>query len=287
MNVSVVVPVYERPRLCVEAVESILSQTLPPREIIVVDDGSTDETATVLQRRFGDAVRVYSTDHRGVAAARNEGIRHAQGEWLAFLDSDDLWLPEKLERQMEFLKRPEHRHHMVCYTDEIWIRDGRRVNQRRRHRKFSGWIYEKCLPLCIISPSSVLLHRSVFETVGLFNETYPACEDYQLWLRVCSRFPVAFLPEKLIVKRAGAWHQLSKQVCLDRYRAQALHEMLASGLPSHRWEAATLEEMEKKVRIYAMGCRKRGRIDEAERMERMLESARRRVYLRGIEEDPR
>ncbi len=251
---SVIVTTYNRPGQTVGAVESVLSQTLTPDEVIVVDDGSTDETTEAL-RPFGNSIRVLRQEQKGVSAARNAGIRASSGDWLAFLDSDDLWLPRKLEAQAEALKNTDYK---IIYTNEKWIKDGRHRNQGKRHKKYSGRIYEKCLPLCIISPSSVMIHRSVFETVGLFEEDLPACEDYDMWLRVCARYPVAYLSEKLIVKQAGDWPQLSDQHSLDRYRIAALRKILDEGILSVEQEEATRRTLSQKVIIYETGCRKRG-----------------------------
>lgn len=246
------------------AVASVLAQTRPPEEVIVVDDGSTDGTAGCLRAAF-PGIEVLRLEGRGVSAARNHGIRDAESEWLAFLDSDDEWLEEKLEAQLSSLAAaPGHR---LCHTDEIWIRNGRRVNPRRRHAKRGGRIFRHCLPLCVISPSSALVHRSLLDEVGLFDESFPACEDYDLWLRICARSPVLFVDRPLLRKHGGHADQLSRTPALDRYRIRALAKLLdAGGLdPGDRRAAvATLEE---KVRIYAAGARKRGRVGEVRELE--------------------
>jgi glycosyltransferase involved in cell wall biosynthesis len=260
VRISAVIPTHNRRERTVEAVESVLSQTLRPDEVIVVDDGSTDDTPSAVAR-FGDALTLIRQEHSGVSAARNRGIGASSGDWLAFLDSDDLWEPGKLQAQMKALDT--HSDYRIVYTDEKWIKDGRYRNQGKRHAKHSGWIYERCLPLCIISPSSVLVHRCVFDTVGLFDDQLPACEDYDMWLRVCARFPVLYLPEKLTVKRAGDWPQLSAQHSLDRYRIIALTKILEGGALSHWQRPITLDMLREKVLIYARGCRKHAREDEA------------------------
>ncbi|MGB7490221.1 MAG: glycosyltransferase family A protein, partial [Thermoanaerobaculia bacterium] len=194
-DVSVVIPTFDRASVLARAVDSVVAQTHSPAEVIVVDDGSTDDTAELVERRF-PSVRLLRQENRGVSAARNRGIEASGGEWIALLDSDDEWRPSKLERQMSGLEeRPELR---VCHTDEIWIRQGRRVNPRQIHAKHGGWIFEHCLPLCAMSPSSILIHRSIFEVVGMFDEELPACEDYDLWLRICSRYPVLYVDEPLV-----------------------------------------------------------------------------------------
>lgn len=261
-SISVVIPTYNRAELVLRALRSVLAQTRPAEQVIVVDDGSTDDTGPLVRIQFG-SVDYLAQENRGVSAARNRGIEVATGEWIALLDSDDEWLPEKLERQMACLEQePDYR---LCHTDEIWVRRGRRVNPRRKHAKQGGWIFRDCLPLCAISPSSVLIHRSLFEEVGRFDETLPACEDYDLWLRVCSRWPVLFVPERLVVKHGGHEDQLSSRVWgLDRYRIQALEKVLGSAALGTEDRQAAIDMLVDKIDIYAAGARKRGRVDEAD-----------------------
>jgi glycosyltransferase involved in cell wall biosynthesis len=260
MRISVIIPTCNRANFLDECIRSILSQSTSPQEIIVIDDGSTDNTQEILDR-FEPYLKIIRQENKGVSAARNQGILAAQNDWLAFLDSDDLWLPQKLERQCELLSRQKE--YRICYTDEEWRKDGRWMNQGKRHKKYSGWIYQKCLPLCIISPSSAVIHESVFETVGLFDERFPACEDYDLWLRISSHFPIYFLDEKLIVKRAGQWPQLSKQHSLDKYRILALEKSLKDGHLSADQSRAARMMLSRKCDIYAKGCLKRGKTSEA------------------------
>lgn len=271
MQISVIIPTYNRESLVCEAIDSVLEQTSPADEIIVVDDGSTDSTLFRLEA-YQNQIKILQQPNRGISAARNLGIQHAQYDWLAFLDSDDLWKPTKLQRQRQALEQqPEFR---ICYTDEEWRWHGRWKNPKKIHRKYSGWIYEKCLPLCIISPSSVLMHKNVFDIVGLFDETLPACEDYDLWLRVSQRFPALFLPERLIVKRAGTWEQLSQQHSLDKFRIQALLKQLDSPFLTPSEKQQTRDMLAQKCHIYASGCRKHGRQDEAKWAEHILGSTR-------------
>ncbi|NIA31065.1 MAG: glycosyltransferase [Actinobacteria bacterium] len=267
MKISVTIPTFNRAALILEALESVLKQTVAVDEIIIVDDGSDDDTAAVLQK-YKDSIRIVCQENKGVSAARNRGIAEAKYEWVAFLDSDDLWQVNKIKRQKEVLHG--HADSEICYTDEEWRKDGKWKNQKLIHQKFSGWIYPQCLPRCIISPSSVLLHRSVFKAVGLFDESLPVCEDYDLWLRVASRFPVLYLPERLIVKRAGSWAQLSQNHSLDRYRIIALQKILDSGTLQYDDEKKTMEMLAEKCRVYSLGCRKHNRQEEAEWAEAVL-----------------
>ena len=187
MSVSVVVPTFNRCTLLERALTSVRQQTVSAEEVIVVDDGSRDGTREMVEARFPD-VRLLSQSNQGVSAARNTGIREATGNWIALLDSDDEWLPEKLERQLDALEaEPQYD---LCHCDEIWMRSGVRVNQGLRHEKRGGYIYQHCLPLCAISPSAAVLRRTVFDQVGMFDDALPACEDYDYWLRFCSKRPV-------------------------------------------------------------------------------------------------
>ena len=256
MEISVVIPSYNRAPVLGRALASVLAQSEPSAEILVVDDGSTDDTAALLARRFPQ-VRHLRQAHGGVSRARNTGIAASRCEWLAFLDSDDEWLPRRLAVQRRALEaRPQYR---VCHSDEIWIRRGRRVNPMRKHAKQGGWIFRHCLPRCVISPSSVLLHRSVLERVGGFDETLPACEDYDLWLRLCAGYPVLYCHEPLIVKYGGHADQLSRRHWgMDRFRVQALERILTTTALDPGDRAAALEMLLEKAGIVLQGARRRG-----------------------------
>ena len=264
-RVSCIIPTYNRAEKCVRAIRSILDQDYPEREVIVIDDGSTDGTEEAVRGQFGKGIRYERQERRGVSAARNRGIELAQGEWIALLDSDDEWLPQKLTRQVEFFQ--QHPDFLVCQTDEIWIRRGRRVNPMKKHRKYGGWIFDKCLPLCIVTPSAVMMHRRLLEQVGDFDETLPACEDYDLWLRIAARYPLELIPEKLVVKYGGHPDQLSfTEKHLDRYRIRALEKILDSGTLTPEQHRQALGELRKKCSIYGQGCLKRGKEDEGSRI---------------------
>jgi glycosyltransferase involved in cell wall biosynthesis len=259
-TVSTVIPTYNRRPLLERALVSVYRQTRMPDEVIVVDDGSTDDTPDVIPERFPE-LRYIRQENRGVSSARNRGIRESTGSWLAFLDSDDEWLPKKLAIQIEALRsRPDR---FLCHTNEIWVRRGRRVNPTKKHEKFGGRIFHKCLPLCIISPSSVVLHRNLFEEVGLFDESMPVCEDYDLWLRVCARYPVLYLDHPLIVKYGGHDDQLSRSTWgLDRFRIRALENAIASGRLSTEDRLAAIRILLEKIDVYVAGAGKRGKWDE-------------------------
>ncbi len=266
-DISVIIPAFNRAHTLPKALDSVLSQTLKPREIIVVDDGSTDETNAVLANYPG--LCIISQDNRGVSAARNVGIEKAGGDWIAFLDSDDEWLSDKLEKQWDAICNDDK---LICHTDEIWIRNGQRVNPMKKHKKFGGIIYERCLPLCVISPSSVMIHRSVFEDVGVFDESLEVCEDYDLWLRICAKYSILFIDEPLIVKYGGHEDQLSrKHWGMDRFRVKALEKVIASGVLNDEDEKETVNMILQKCGIIINGMKKRGNNDEAEKWQSKIE----------------
>ncbi len=261
MRISVVVPTFDRAHTLPRALDSILRQSLPATEIIVVDDGSQDDTKDLIRYRYPQ-VHYLRQPNSGVSSARNRGIGAAGGDWIAFLDSDDAWLPDKLAAQCAVLR--EHPNIRLCHTQEVWIRRGRRVNQMNKHTKSGGYIFRKCLPRCVISPSASLLHRSLFEELGTFDEDLSACEDYDLWLRVCATEPVAFVPEPQIRKYGGHADQLSrKHWGIDRFRVRALEKIIGSGRLAAGDRAAACAMLILKAGILAAGARKRGHIERA------------------------
>lgn len=244
-----------------------MAQTHTADEIIIVDDGSTDETQELLTHY--PQLKVIRQQNLGVSAARNRGIAEATGEWVAFLDSDDTWLPTKLQTQLTALKEnPDHR---FCHTEEIWIRNGVRVNQMNKHAKSGGHIFEKCLPMCVISPSSALMHHTLFDSIGLFDESLPACEDYDLWLRLCATEPVLYIEEPQITKYGGHEDQLSrKHWGMDRFRIQALIKIQQSGdLDAHQ-QSRVAETIRSKAEILIKGGLKHGNHELVENYRALL-----------------
>lgn len=260
-TVSVVIPTFNRASVLPRALGSVFSQARPPEEVIVVDDGSEDGTERLVREEF-PAARYFRQENRGVAAARNRGARMARGNWLAFLDSDDEWLPAKLERQLAALGAEPG--FSLCHTDETWIRRGRRVNPMKKHAKSGGRIFQRCLELCVISPSAALIRRQLFDSLGGFDETLPVCEDYDLWLRFCARYPVLYVDEPLIVKHGGHADQLSRRYWgMDRFRIRAIEKILKDGiLLSEDDRRSAIRELGRKVDVYAHGARKRGRPED-------------------------
>ncbi len=264
--VSVILPTYNRGWILKEAIDSVLKQRFADFELIVIDDGSTDATGRILEG-YGTRIKACFQPHRGVSAARNTGIRKASGRYLAFLDSDDLWLPEKLTAQVDyFSSNPTV---PACQTDEIWIRKGVRVNPKKIHLKSPEKLFERSLERCLVSPSAVMLRRWLLDAVGLFDESLPACEDYDLWLRVSCRFPVALIPKALVVKRGGHADQISRVPGLDRFRIQALVKLIEGGFLTATQREAAVAVLMEKCAVYAGGCLKRGRLEEWARYRRI------------------
>jgi glycosyltransferase involved in cell wall biosynthesis len=259
-QVSIIIPTYNRAWIIEEAIDSVLAQDYTEFELIVVDDGSTDQTSDVLNA-YGNDIKVLCQKNKGVSAARNRGIAEASGKFIAFLDSDDLWHPQKLSAQIDFFNQTPDA--LICQTEEIWVRNGLRVNPKKRHKKPSGMIFKPSLKLCLVSPSAVMIHRGLFDRVGGFDETLAACEDYDLWLRISCRFPIHLIDTPLIIKRGGHEDQLSRGTGLDKFRIKAIKKIIKSGLLSDDQRRAAVKTLKKKCDIYAAGCRKRGREEEA------------------------
>ncbi len=267
-EVSVIIPTYNRAWVLKEAIDSVLAQDFKDFELIVVDDGSTDATGQILDA-YDRELQVVRQSNLGVSAARNRGIAAAAGRLVAFLDSDDLWMPHKLSRQVDFFNSNPAA--MINQTEEIWLRNGVRVNPKNRHHKFSGMIFERSLALCLVSPSAVMMKRSLFDEVGLFDENLPACEDYDIWLRISWRYPVHLIETPLIIKRGGHADQLSKAPGLDKFRIQALKKIIESGQLDQDSCRAAVRTLQAKCAIFAGGCRKRGKDAEALYYEELAE----------------
>ena len=259
-QVSVIIPTYNRGWILKEAIDSVLAQDYKDLELIVVDDGSTDNTFEILAS-YGNDIKVLFQENKGVSAARNRGITEASGQLIAFLDSDDLWLPRKLSTQIDFFNQMPDA--LICQTEEIWVRNGIRVNPKKRHKKPSGMIFEPSLELCLVSPSAVMIRRSLFDRVGEFDITLPACEDYDLWLRISCRFPVHLIDTPLIIKRGGHDDQLSSMKGLDKFRIKAIVKIIKSNRLSDNQYSAAVKALKEKCEIYSDGCRKRRREEEA------------------------
>jgi len=263
VKISVIIPVYNREHTIARALDSAIVQRYQADEIIVVDDGSEDGTLTIING-YKEVQIIKHEKNIGVAAARNTGIRAARNEWIAFLDSDDVWKPSKLQNNLHYHR--SNQRFRIFQNEESWIRNGRYVNPKKKHLKQEGWIFQHCLPLCIISPSAVVIHKTVFEKVGLFDETFPVCEDYDLWLRIAPHYEVGLDPSKTTVKYGGHADQLSHSYeAMDLWRIRAMTKHLESGDLTEINALALRQELMTKLKIYISGANKRNKNVNRER----------------------
>ena len=268
-NVSVVIPTFNRGHTLNRAIDSVLGQTLLPSEIIVVDDGSTDGTEELISTEYS-SVSYIRSENRGVSAARNLGMKAAKSDWFAFLDSDDQWLPHKLEKQFEYLSC--NRDFKLVHCDELWIRKGKRVNPKAKHQKHGGYIFEQCLSLCAISPSASLVHRTLFDELGCFDETLQACEDYDLWLRICAVYPVLYVDEPLLIKFGGHEDQLSQKFWgMDRFRVEALRKILRTQNLTESQRLKASSKLIEKCSVLIGGAKKRGNVQMVRKYQNLID----------------
>ena len=257
--VSVIIPTYNRKLIAEAAIKSVVMQDYNNIEIIVVDDGSTDGTFEYLTRCFPN-ITILTQNNKGVSSARNLGIKNASGEWIALLDSDDIWLPQKLSIQMSYIE--EKKHYSICHTSEIWFRNGVRVNPMQKHVDSSEDLFRTSLKLCVISSSSVIIHKEVFNKIGLYDESLEVCEDYDLWLRITSQYKVLFLDRNLVKKYGGNKDQLSKKHWgMDRFRIKSMEKLLLSNVLNQLQKNDLQDSLQEKLKIFILGAVKRGNID--------------------------
>ena len=255
-KISIVIPTFNRIVSLPRALDSALKQTYQPSEIIVVDNGSSDGTTKLLRERY-PSIRLLIEKKLGVSAARNKGIRHSKFQWIALLDSDDAWDKTKLEKQKNALASSQD-HFRLVHTDEIWIRNGNKFNQMKKHQKFGGDIFNNCLSLCCISPSSVLINKNIFKEFGYFDESLPVCEDYDLWLKICSQEKILFINQKLTLKYGGHKDQLSKTYWgMDRFRIKSLENLILNYKLKPDQKINAIKTIVKKLKIIVNGAYKR------------------------------
>ena len=268
-NISIVIPTLNRIGTLPRALDSVLNQTYQPSEIIVVDNGSSDGTINLLKERY-PSIKLLSEKKLGVSAARNRGIRYSKFPWIALLDSDDAWEKTKLEKQKNALLSSLEKYRLV-HTNEIWIRNGIKFNQMKKHKKFGGDIFNKCLSLCCISPSSVLINKNIFEEVGYFDESLPVCEDYDLWLKISSQENILFVNQKLTLKYGGHNDQLSKTYWgMDRFRIKSLENLILNYNLKPDQKLNAIETIIKKLKIIVNGAYKRNNSSIIDKYEKKL-----------------
>ena len=253
IKISVIIPTLNRLNFLSNCIKSILSQTYPADEIILVDNKSTDGTVNDIKDKF-KMVKILIEKKKGVSSARNLGIVNSKNDWVAFLDSDDEWMPDKIKKQIELIKKLNYKISFI-HTNEIWVRNGIQLNQKKKHIKKGGYIFRDCLDICKISPSTTLIKKSLFNQYGLFNTKFKVCEDYEMWLRLTSKIEIGIIEEDLVKKNGGHNDQLSmKYWGLDRYRIKALEELILTNNIKKEYRCMALNELIKKINIMILGA---------------------------------
>ena len=258
-KISVVIPTLNRINTLQRALDSVINQTYKPAEIIVVDNGSSDGTLKFLREQYPE-ITILTENKLGVSSARNKGIKKSINQWIALLDSDDAWHPRKLEIQTSMLDSALKEYNLI-HTDEVWFRNNKHINQMKKHKKQGGYIFERCLSLCCISPSSVLFKKNILDKVGLFDESLPVCEDYDMWLKICSSEEVLFAQDKLTYKYGGHKDQLSKSYWgMDRFRIKSIENIIKNFDLTYNQKKQAKEELIKKLKIIINGAFKRNNL---------------------------
>ncbi len=265
MKISVIITTYNRCEFVKRALRSVVDQSSKPYEILVVDDGSDK---LVSKKEFSDA-RYFYKQNCGISSARNFGIKHSTGDWIAFLDDDDEWDREKLASHLSF--HAQNPNYQISYTNEKWIRDQKEINIPKKYQKHRGNIYEKCLSHCIIAPSSVFIKKSLFDKVGFFDEDLEVCEDYDMWLRISSICPIGLIDEPLTIKHAGHDDQLSfKYWGMDRFRVKSLLKILPS-IKNDVQKELTKKMLLQKLDLLIKGAKKHERFKIVKEYEKTLD----------------
>ena len=258
-KISVVIPTLNRINTLQRALDSVINQTYKPAEIIVVDNGSSDGTLNFLREQY-PKITIVTENKTGVSSARNKGIKKSINQWIALLDSDDAWHPRKLEIQTSMLDSALKEYNLI-HTDEVWFRNNKHINQMKKHKKQGGYIFERCLSLCCISPSSVLFKKNILDKVGLFDESLPVCEDYDMWLKICSSEEVLFAQDKLTYKYGGHKDQLSKSYWgMDRFRIKSIENIIKNFDLTYNQKKQAKKELIKKLKIIINGAFKRNNL---------------------------
>lgn len=261
--VSIIIPTYNRKNWVVKAIDSALSQTYTKIEVIVIDDGSTDGSYEYLQKLYGQKIILKKIRHSGVSKARNTALDLAKGEWISFLDSDDFFHIDKIAKQISSLQ--ENPHYKIAHSEEIWYKNGVRINPKKQHKKMGGDLFAQSVKLCSISISTVILKKEILVELGNFDENLPACEDYELWLRITAKYQILFNAEYLTTKFGGHIDQLSKKYqAMDRFRIYALKKLLVNTQLNIEQRTLVKDSLKKKLQIFLNGAKKHGNLHEYE-----------------------
>lgn len=249
-RVSAIIPAYNNAAYVADAVKSVLAQTYPPSEVIVVDDGSTDGTRLVLEP-FRDLIRYIYQENRGEPAARNTGMRHASFDYIAFLDADDLWMPRKLELQKKYLE--EHPNVPFIYTDASTFDENGVIDASIKVRYNlelpEGNIFRALFDETLFGSGSVVFHKRCVDKVGCFDEDFRIGSDYEMWLRIARHFEVGCVDEPLMMYRQHS-----------SMSTRGLGRALCNGVP---WEAAVVQKI---VHLYPEILRELGESTVAKRI---------------------
>lgn len=264
LPVSVIIPTFNRVDYLQRAVESVLKQSVPCHEIIVVDDGSTDATKDFVFNiaQKDRRIKYFFQENKGPAAARNLGIQKSKCDYIAFLDSDDHWHKKKLEIQYSQLS--QNSNFFISHTYEKWFRRGKHLNQKKIHIPRDGNIFDHCLQICAVGMSTVMVKRELFDLIGYFDEMLRCCEDYDFWLRTSCRYQFLLVPERLTIKEGGRDDQVSYQyrVGMDKLRIASLLKLISNDQLNSSQKQLAVEELVKKAQIYGKGCVKHNNLEE-------------------------
>jgi len=272
--VSVIIPTYNRKEFLKKAITSVESQTYKNLEIVIADDGSTDSTGKYLETIPYKTIHLKHTGKPGYV--RNRGFLASEGEYIAFLDSDDIWIPDKVKLQIDFfVHNPTIQ---ICHTRETWIRNSKTISQKKQNHKRNGFIFNDALKKCIIGPSTVMLRRKLFIASGMFHPGLEIAEDYELWLRITARHCVGYIDNPLVTKYGGHPDQLSKKYGhIEYFRIQALEEIIKNRVLAAGKHKKALLEIIHKYKIFIQGCKKRGKTREAERYTHRMEKYKKKL----------
>ena len=260
MFFSVIIPTYNRRYFLKISLESVLEQTFKDFELIIVDDGSTDKTYKLIKGYKDKRIKYLKQENKGPASARNLGIKESKGKFICFLDSDDRYRNDKLEITNKYIKRnPGYK---IFHTQELWYKNSRYLSQKIEHKKPNGFIFKKALKICCVSLSTACINKDLFLRVGVFDENFPVCEDYEFWLRASLFYPVKLIPHYLTIKEGGRIDQQSRKKGLDKYRFFAIYKIIKNyRLPLYYLKEA-LRNLEEKAEIYTKGASKRKKVKE-------------------------